>query len=247
MQTILVGPLTVRALGHGEGPAILLCHGFGAPGDDLVGLARAIDAGPGVRWFFPEAPIELDWGGRAWWEIDLERRIALAARGQADQLRDETPPGLPDARAALEGTLTVLEREHGVRRDRLILGGFSQGAMLATEIALETETPFAGLVILSGTLLSKDRWATAARARGRSLHVLIAHGRRDPLLRFADAEALRGLLEKGGASVAWVEHGGQHEIPAVVLDRLGAFARGRFGGATGGLRAPPSRSGAPGR
>ena len=225
MQTIPIGPLTVRALGHGEGPAILLCHGFGAPGDDLVALAGAIDAGPGVRWFFPEAPLELDWGGRAWWEIDLEQRIALAARGQADELRDETPLGLAEARAALEATLTALERDHGVRRDRLIVGGFSQGAMLATEIALEAATPFAGLVILSGTLLSQDRWAAAARARGRSLHVLMAHGRRDPLLRFVDAEALRALLEEGGASVAWVEHGGQHEIPSIVLERLGAFAR----------------------
>jgi phospholipase/carboxylesterase len=224
-----MGPLTVRATGHGDGPAILLCHGFGAPGDDLVAIAGAIDAGPGVRWFFPAAPLDLGWGGRAWWHIDLERRMELTARGQADQLRLETPPGLADARAALEATLAVLERDHGVRRDRLILGGFSQGAMLTTEIALAAEAPFAGLAILSGTLISQDRWTAAARARGPSLHALMAHGRRDPLLRFADAEALRALLEEGGASVDWVEHGGQHEIPSVVLARLGAFARRRFG------------------
>jgi phospholipase/carboxylesterase len=59
----------------------------------------------------------------------------------------------------------------------------------------------------------------------------MAHGRRDPLLRFADAEALRALLEEGGGSIDWVEHEGQHEIPPVVLERLGAFARSRFGGA----------------
>jgi phospholipase/carboxylesterase len=233
MQTTTIGPLTVRVVGDGEGPAILLCHGFGAPGDDLVSLAQAIDAGPGVRWFFPAAPLALEpaWGGRAWWMIDLERRIALTARGQGDQLRLETPPALFEARAALEATLAVLERDHGVRRDRLILGGFSQGAMLTTEIALAAETPFAGLAILSGTILSQDRWAAAARTRGPSLHALIAHGRRDPLLRFADAEALRALLEEGGATVDWVPHDGQHQIPAVVFDRLGAFARRRFGGA----------------
>jgi phospholipase/carboxylesterase len=230
MKTTTIGPLTVRALGEGEGPAILLCHGFGAAGDDLVGLARAIDAGPGVRWFFPAAPISLGGGARAWWPIDLDRRIALMARGQADPLRLEEPHGLVEARAALEATLIALERDHGVRRDRLIVGGFSQGAMLTTEVALSAETPFAGLAILSGTLLAQDRWAAAARARGPSLHVMMAHGRRDPLLRFVDAEALRALLEEGGASVEWVEHGGQHEIPLEVVQRLGAFARRRFAG-----------------
>ena len=235
MDTTKIGPLTVRSLGPsgGDGPAILLCHGFGAPGDDLVGLAHAIDVGgdrgPGVRWFFPEAPLALDWvGGRAWWPIDLARRQQLQLRGQADQLRTETPPGLAAAREALEGVLAALERDHGVRRSRLILGGFSQGAMLATEVALASEQPFAGLAILSGTLLCADRWAAAAAARGASIHALVCHGRRDPLLRFADAELLRGLLEQAGAEVEWVPHGGQHEIPAVVLERLGAFARRRF-------------------
>jgi phospholipase/carboxylesterase len=223
-------PLTVRAVGSGDGPAILLCHGFGAPGDDLVSLARAVDAGPGVRWFFPaapHAPASLG-GGRAWWMIDIERRIQLMMRGRGAELRAETPPGLAEARAAVEGTIAALERDHGVRREKLVIGGFSQGAMVTTEVALAAETPFAGLAILSGTLLSEERWTAAAKARGGSLHVMQSHGTRDPLLPFADAEMLKALLDAGGASVDWVPHGGQHEIPRVVLERLGAFARARF-------------------
>jgi phospholipase/carboxylesterase len=229
MKTTKIGPLTVRTLGDGEGPAILFCHGFGAPGDDLVPLARAVDTGPGVRWFFPAAPLELDWGGRAWWQVDIEERLALAARGRVEELRRDSPEGLAESRAMLEATLAALERDHAVRRDRLIIGGFSQGAMLTTEIALASESPYGGLVILSGTLIREKEWTAGARARGSSLHVLMSHGRLDPLLRFEDAEALRALLEGGGASVDWVEHGGQHEIPPVVLARLGAFARRRFG------------------
>lgn len=245
MEPSRIGPLRVHTAGTGDGAAILLCHGFGAPGDDLVGIPRAIDAGREVRWFFPEAPIELDlgWGttGRAWWNIDMERLQRLIMRGQAHQLAEETPAGLAEARAALEATIAALERDHGVTRDRLIIGGFSQGAMLATEIALHAETPFAGLAILSGTLVSADRWAEAARARGPSIDItpsplrgrpaltaLQAHGRRDPLLPFTAAEALRDLLTSAGAEVEWVPHDGEHEIPRAVLDRLGAFARRRF-------------------
>ena len=53
MKMLDVGGLRVRATGPGAGPAVILCHGYGAPGDDLCGLSSIIEAGPGVRWFFP--------------------------------------------------------------------------------------------------------------------------------------------------------------------------------------------------
>ena len=223
-----VGPLQITTLGRGDGPAILLCHGYGAPGEDLVPLARAVDAGPAVRWFFPEAPLALGWGGRAWWEIDMMRMQALALRGQRRVLAAETPPGLDAARRALEATIDELERSHGVRREALVIGGFSQGAMLTTEVALHADRPFAGLAVLSGNLISEDRWTEAARKVGPSIHALLTHGRSDPVLPFEGAVALRDLLVSAGADVDWLEHPGQHEIPYPVLDRLGAFARKRL-------------------
>ncbi|MGH7282639.1 MAG: hypothetical protein ACRELY_14020, partial [Polyangiaceae bacterium] len=45
--------------GGGDGSVLVLMHGFGAPGDDLVSLWRVIDAPRGTRFIFPEAPIAL--------------------------------------------------------------------------------------------------------------------------------------------------------------------------------------------
>jgi phospholipase/carboxylesterase len=56
----------------------------------------------------------------------------------------------------------------------------------------------------------------------------MSHGRADPLLPFEGAEALRTLLEQAGAKIDWVPHNGQHEIPPLVLQRFGAFAKARF-------------------
>jgi phospholipase/carboxylesterase len=231
-----VGPLRVTQIparspapGGAAAPAILLCHGFGAGGDDLVPLAQALDLGPTVRWFFPEAPLELPWGGRAWWEIDLARIQQQQRRGQRRAMAEETPPGLAEARAALEATLDELERAHGVVRERLVIGGFSQGAMLTTEVAVHATRPFAGLALLSGTLLSEARWRAALGATGASLHAFVTHGRQDPLLPFEAAEALRDMLAAAGADVAWVAHDGQHEIPPAALRGLGTWARRRLG------------------
>lgn len=218
--------------GGGDGPAIVLCHGFGAPGDDLVSLARVLEVGRDVRFFFPEAPLAIDFGGgavgRAWWMIDMERLMALRERGETRQLADETPDGLAEARAALEGVLAELATSHGVARSRTLLGGFSQGSMLATEIALHAEEPFAGLAVWSGALLSEPRWRAAAKARAASIHAIVTHGRRDPILPFAGGEALRDLLVEYGADVRFVPHNGAHEIPESALAALTELARARL-------------------
>jgi phospholipase/carboxylesterase len=232
LRLLSAGPLRVRAsggsdgAGGGNGPAIVLSHGFGAPGDDLVSLADATDVGDvPVRWFFPEAPIALDLGmspgPRAWWELDMARVQRAMMDGTRMKMIEETPEGLAEARAALEECLAALELDPA----RTILGGFSQGAMLSTEIALHRDVPFAGLAILSGSLLSVDRWGPAIDARAKSLRVFQSHGQRDPIIPFEAGAALRNLLQAHGAELDFVTFQGGHEIPRPVLQRFGAFAR----------------------
>lgn len=229
------GPLRVRTLGtkDASAPAVILCHGYGAPGDDLVGLARAMDVGPGVRWFFPEAPLEVDVGygeGRAWWPVDMMRLQMELARGGRQWDPSATPDGMPEARDQLVACVSSLIDEHGVDPARTIIGGFSQGAMITTEVALHHEQAFAGLAILSGSHICRDRWATALAAVGKEQHVFQSHGRQDPILPFAIAEALHQTLVEAGATATFVPFDGGHEIRPRVLDGLAGFCRARLHG-----------------
>ncbi|HZU82640.1 MAG TPA: hypothetical protein VE987_06975 [Polyangiaceae bacterium] len=219
--------------GGGAGPLVVLLHGFGAPGDDLAPLWRVIDAPPGTRWAFPAAPVVLPvpdgsrgFGApsdsRAWWMIDIERRLAAAERGELEAMSREVPAGLDRARGVVCRVLDALEAELGP--SAIVLGGFSQGAMLACDVALRTERALAGIVLLSGTLIAADEWAAAA-ARRRGLPVFQSHGSGDPLLPFAYAEKVRALLQAGELDVTWTPFRGGHEIPAGVLQDLGAWLR----------------------
>lgn len=212
--------------GGGDGPMVVLLHGYGAPGDDLVSLARQLSVPPDVRFAFPAAPLALETGlppeysGRAWWHLDmLELQRAVMQRDYA-ALRDRVPEGLAEARAAVEKLLERLEREHSVSREKLILGGFSQGAMLATDVTLRAERAPAGLAILSGSLIARDEWLPLLPARA-GLPVVQSHGRVDPVLPYSLAEALRDELSRAGLSLEFVAFNGGHGIPGGALEALG--------------------------
>ncbi len=212
--------------GGGDGPIVVLMHGFGAPGTDLVPLWRVLDAPPGTRFVFPAAPHVLDFGfgdARAWWMIDMMAYERAIRTGTPRVIADGVPDGLPEARALLSAALTDIVAKMGP--SPLYLGGFSQGAMLAMDVALHTELPLAGVALLSGSLVARDEWIPRMPAR-RGLRIMQSHGRSDTVLPFALAEELRDLLVAAGTSHRFVPFRGGHEIPPEVTDALGELLRG---------------------
>jgi phospholipase/carboxylesterase len=229
MRTESLGGLRVRITGGddreggGDGPAVVLMHGFGAPGDDLVSLARIIDAPHGTRFVFPEAPNAIPGfgDGRAWWMLDMAR-IERLAQGETADLSREVPEGLADARAGVIAMLDAADKT--LKPSKLVLGGFSQGAMLACDVALRTERPLAALVMLSGTFVAADEWIPLMKRRS-GLPVYQSHGSADRLLPFALSEQLRDALTAAGLAVTWSPFRGAHEIPPSIIDGLGSFLR----------------------
>lgn len=231
MDETTFGGLKVRLAGGidgrggGAGPLVILFHGFGAPGDDLVPLAEAIDVPAGTRWLFPEGPLPLSLGfgdARAWWIIDFARIQADREAGRVRDMSMEVPNGLILARERLAGFLNELPRSLPVEFNNTVIGGFSQGAMLTCDAVLHNPAPFAGLVQLSGNLLAQSVWGPLMPKR-KGLPVFQSHGTEDEILAHIGAERLRDLLAQSGLVVEWHSFRGGHEIPESVLRRLGLF------------------------
>jgi phospholipase/carboxylesterase len=209
--------------GGGDGPLVVLMHGFGAPGTDLVGLWRVLDVPGHVRFAFPEAPHEIPgmFGARAWWMLDLARAEQALAQGPKSYA-NEVPDGMEPATDRVVGMLGALQRELGVSHEQLILGGFSQGSMAACNAAFTRDVNPSALVILSGTPVNLDAWKAGMPER-RHMPVFQSHGQQDPLLSFPAAEELRDAMRGEGLSTEWLPFRGGHEIPMQVLGALGRF------------------------
>ncbi len=223
LRTHLAGG--VDGNGGGDGPLVVLMHGFGAPGDDLVGLLPVLRVAPEVRFAFPEAPLSLSefpFAARAWWPLDLAGLEQARMRGELQDRAAEVPEGLASAREHVVALLDELQTSLGMSSERIVLGGFSQGSMLAMDVALSDLRPLAGLVLLSTTLINADQWRARLPKRA-GLPVFQSHGRRDPLLPFAAAQRVRELWQGVGSPVSWTEFDGGHELPPRVLQGLCAF------------------------
>ena len=225
--TTQMGELTCRVIGS-EQPSfvVLLCHGYGAPGTDLVPMAHELmhlrpALGEHVRFLFPEAPLTLPgfFGARAWWHIDVARYERALRTGELRDMRTEIPEGLASARRKLMALLELAQVETGLPLSRFLLGGFSQGAMLATDVTLRLEEAPAGLAALSGTLLCEEEWRPRAAKRA-GLPVLQSHGRVDPVLPFQAAEWLQELLTESGMDVEFIPFNGAHTIPGESMHAL---------------------------
>lgn len=226
-----VGGLKVRVTGGtdghggGNGPLVIMLHGYGAPGDDLLPLADVVSGPARTRWIFPEGFLRLEIGygdSRAWWLIDMARLEVDRRAGRVRDLSSEVPTGLLQARQALETFLTDLPHTLPVDPRNTIIGGFSQGAMLTCDFVMRTAFPLAGLIQLSGSLLAKQDWRPSLGKRA-GLPVFQSHGMLDPILPYVMAERLRDELTSVGVKVQWHSFHGGHEIPETVLTRLSDF------------------------
>lgn len=231
MQTHKAGPLTAVVIppaknGTPERDVVLL-HGFGAPGTDLVGLERGLDTKVPTRFVYLAAPHALEGqsgphAGRAWWHIDMMALQIARMTGDDEHLAAQVPAGLSEARMMLGEALNALGEEIGLDMRRTVLGGFSQGAMLGCDFALRSPTPPEALIQLSGTVLCESEWVPLMRERA-DLRVFQSHSPDDMVLPFSLALRHRDNFVRAGAKVDFVTFRGGHGIVPLVLNRLSDF------------------------
>lgn len=198
--------------------SVIVLHGLGADGHDFVPVAQMMDAGVGVRYVFPHAPmmpVTINNGHvmRAWYDI---RHADLAQR------EDEAGLRASQERVA---ALVAREIERGIPSERIVLMGFSQGCAMTLLAGLRQPHRLAGLVGLSGYLPLAETTATERHPANQDTPIFLAHGTADPVVPIGRAIASRDLLQQLGYPVQWHEYPIPHSVSPEEIADIEAFLR----------------------
>lgn len=190
-MTTLDGPGVAPRNGKAPEALIAFIHGYGADGNDLIGLADIFaQALPFAAFVSPHAPEAMSPGGRAWFPLTMrdpseyERGVMAAA---------------PALQRYLDGELARL----GLGNDRLALVGFSQGTMMALHVAYRRAAPIAGVVGYSGLC------ATAEGEGLKPAPTLLVHGAADQVVPPQMTPIAAQVLGGAGIPVEW------HMVPGL--------------------------------
>ncbi len=207
---VLSGPRQAVASGGPARQLVVLLHGWGADGADLIGLAphwaRQL---PDAEFVAPDAPEANDMGpGRQWFSLRDLGSEAIVAGVQA---------AAPTIDRFIDAELARL----GLGPERLAMVGFSQGTMMALHVAPRRQAACAAVLGYSGRLIGAQALAREARSRPP---VMLIHGEADEVVPAAAlAEAETGLAAAGFEVAAHLRPGLGHGI-----DPEGLALGGRF-------------------
>lgn len=214
---MLDGPRLAPASGGKARSLVVLLHGYGSNGDDLIGLAQAIRPMlPDTAFVAPNAPSRLPHMAAAyqWWPIETFSMAERSAGAQA------AAPGID---AFLDHELTA----NNLTDDRMLLVGFSQGTMMALHVGLRRPKALAAIIGFSGMLVAPERLAGEVQSKPP---VLLIHGTADDVVPFRSLELAAETLGAAGIPIeTHISPGVGHTVAPDGLAVATNFARRTVG------------------
>lgn len=182
---------------------IILVHGYGADGNDLLGLADPLAPHlPDAVFVAPDAPNKCSGNpfGYEWFPIPwLDGSSEEAAK-----------VGMTAALSDLNGFIDAQMNAEGVGPAQTLLVGFSQGTVMSLHLAPRRAEPLAGIVGFSGRLLEPE---TLEAEMVSKLPILLVHGDQDPMVPVSSLPEAADALSKAGFEVfTHISKGTQHGI-----------------------------------
>lgn len=180
-------------------PLLILLHGFGSNEEDLFSLAE--DFPPEFLVLSARAPHTLTEGSYAWFAVDFSSGIPINNQEQAES-----------SRMLLQQFINEASTVFAVDTKKIVLVGFSQGAIMSYSVALTNPALVLGIAALSGRVLTEIRAQVESTDALKQLKIFIGHGTEDKVLRIDFAREAKAYLASLALTPAYHEYNMAHSI-----------------------------------
>jgi len=158
--------------------------------------------------------------GRAWFPISMQELNESLMTGVPRDYAEKQPPAFDQVIDDLQFFMDEVKKDY----DGVVLGGFSQGGMVASHLFGAAGDQLLGGLLLSTVLLNQKKLEAGLEGVAPK-RFFQSHGSRDPMLGLKQAQQLYQLLKKRGWKGSWLDFAGGHEIPMQVLVKSTEFLK----------------------
>lgn len=186
---------------NGKNPLLVMLHGYGSNELDLFSFAQDIPENFYIISF--RAPLTIDFGGYAWYEINFMDAQKFNNISQAKQAVNE-----------IVNSVMELSKEYLFDLSAVWLCGFSQGCILSYSLALNHGELFKNIICLSGYLDQEIIGNITPKEHYQNLNFYISHGIKDAVIPIEWSRKAPEVLKKYGISVSYNEYNSGHGLNA---------------------------------
>jgi len=188
-------------------PLLVLMHGYGSNNQDMATLGQSLD--PRCMIVSVQAPHELSFNKFSWYQLTRN------SDGYAHSF-DE----MKESRAGVMKLIDSMQEKYNIDDERIIVGGFSQGAMMSLALGLTHSDIIDGIMVLSGNIYDEVQKEIEGKKIDKGLDVYMSHGRQDNVVSFVEAEKDVEFLKSKGINVQELYYNGAHSITPENLNSL---------------------------
>jgi phospholipase/carboxylesterase len=201
--------------------SVIWLHGLGADGHDFEPIVPELNlpSSLSIRFIFPHAPIR---------PISINNGEEM--RAWYDFIPHSETAGGDDIELSTRQIEMFINREieRGVQSHRILLAGFSQGGVIALQVALRFETRLAGVLALSTYLYDYTRTEQERTDANLAIPIMMAHGTMDPMISIMRAATSRENLIRLGYDVRWFDYSMGHQVCLEEIEEISLFLQELF-------------------
>jgi phospholipase/carboxylesterase len=203
---------------------VIWLHGLGASGDDLAPLGEQLKQFLRLpaRYIFPNAPMRA---------VTLNGGVVMPAWYDIVSLDPAKPQDEAGINASCDALIRLIEQEiaRGIKSERIIIAGFSQGGAIALHTGLHYKQTLAGMMGLSTYLPLHEQFGTRNEKANHNTPIFMAHGSVDDVLPMQFGLMSKTVLEAHHYPIEWHTYNMAHAICPEEIMHIAQWLKARIG------------------